>query len=84
MHTLPPPIVFNEDTGRFEIHHLGVMRRMHHANRLRSRYRSRLTRRAFRFLLALPRHGMAAAFAAASGAVLRVRARRASQATAQT
>ena len=82
MHTLPPPIVFNEDTGRFEIHHLGVMRRIHHANRLRSRYRSHLTRRLFRFLFALPRRVVAAAFAAASGAARRVRARRARRTTA--
>ena len=60
MYSLPPAVLFNEQTGRLELCHVEIARRMRRTQRLRSRYRSHLTRRAFRFVFALPRRGLSA------------------------
>jgi hypothetical protein len=52
MHSLPPAVLFNEQTGRLELCHPEIARRVRRTHRLRSRYRSlvfrRLIVRAFR------------------------------------
>jgi hypothetical protein len=45
MYSLPPAVLFNEDTGRLELCHAEIARRMRRTGRLRARYRSMLTRR---------------------------------------
>lgn len=45
MHSLPPAVLFNEETGRLELCHPEISRRMRRSERLRSRYRSRMVRR---------------------------------------
>ena len=45
MYSLPPAVLFNEQTGRLELCHAEIARRIRRTSRLRSRYRSMLTRR---------------------------------------
>ena len=45
MYSLPPAVLFNEQTGRLELCHAEIARRMRRTTRLRSRYRSMLTKR---------------------------------------
>jgi hypothetical protein len=45
MYSLPPAVLFNEQTGRLELCHAEIARRIRHSHRLRSRYRSMLARR---------------------------------------
>jgi hypothetical protein len=46
MYSLPPPVLFNEATGRLELQHTEIARRIRRTKRLRSRYRSMVLRRA--------------------------------------
>ena len=45
MYSLPPAVLFNEQTGRLELCHAEIARRIRRTPRLRSRYRSMLTKR---------------------------------------
>jgi hypothetical protein len=45
MYRLPPAVLFNEQTGRLELCHVEIARRILRAKRLRSRYRAMLVRR---------------------------------------
>jgi hypothetical protein len=45
MHSLPPAVLFNERTGRLELCHVEIARRIRRTKRLRSRYRAMLLRR---------------------------------------
>ena len=45
MYSLPPAILFNEQTGRLELCHAEIARRIRRTRRLRSRYRSILLKR---------------------------------------
>ena len=45
MYSLPPAVLFNEQTGRLELCHAEIARRIRRTTRLRSRYRSMLMRR---------------------------------------
>ena len=45
MYSLPPVVLFNEQTGRLEFCHEEIVRRVGRAHRLRSRYRSMVVRR---------------------------------------
>ena len=45
MYSLPPAILFNEQTGRLELCHAEIARRVRRTHRLRSRYRSVVVRR---------------------------------------
>lgn len=45
MYSLPPAVLFNEQTGRLELCHAEIARRIRRTKRLRSRYRSVLVRR---------------------------------------
>jgi hypothetical protein len=45
MYSLPPAVLFNEQTGRLELGHAEIMRRVRRTQRLRSRYRSTVVRR---------------------------------------
>jgi hypothetical protein len=45
MHSLPPAVLFNEETGRLELCHPEITRRLRRTQRLRSRYRSIVVRR---------------------------------------
>jgi hypothetical protein len=45
MYSLPPAVLFNEQTGRLELCHAEIAQRIRRTKRLRSRYRSVLIRR---------------------------------------
>jgi hypothetical protein len=45
MYSLPPAVLFNEKTGRLELCHAEIARRIRRTKRLRSRYRSVLIKR---------------------------------------
>jgi hypothetical protein len=45
MYSLPPAVLFNEQTGRLELCHAEIARRIRRTKRLRSRYRAMLIRR---------------------------------------
>lgn len=45
MHSLPPAVLFDEETGRLELCHPEIARRVRRTHRLRSRYRSVVVRR---------------------------------------
>ena len=45
MYSLPPAVLFNEQTGRLELCHAEIARRVRRTHRLRSRYRSVVVRR---------------------------------------
>jgi hypothetical protein len=65
MYSLPPAVLFNEQTGRLELCHAEIARRMRRTTRLRSRYRSMLTRRLIMRAFAAPWRaavGLGAAF----------------------
>jgi hypothetical protein len=64
MYSLPPMVLFNERTGRLELCHAEIARRVRRTARLRKRYRARVLRRSFRFAVALPRRGLSALVAA--------------------
>jgi len=64
MYSLPPMVLFNEQTGRLELCHAEIARRVRRTERLRKRYRTRVLRRAVRFMIALPRRGLSVVAAA--------------------
>ena len=45
MHSLPPAVLYNEETLRLELCHPEISRRVRRTHRLRSRYRSMVVRR---------------------------------------
>lgn len=59
MYDLPPAVLFNERTGRLELQHAVIARRVLRVRRLRARYRARVLRRTFRFVLGWARRGVA-------------------------
>lgn len=77
MYSLPPAVLFNEQTGRLELQHAEIMRRVRRTQRLRSRYRSVVVRRTVLAAIRAPWRVMMRL----SGARLRGRARRASTPT---
>ena len=60
MYSLPPMVLFNERTGRLELCHAEIARRIRYSERLRKRYRARVLRRAARFAIGWPRRGLVA------------------------
>lgn len=69
MYSLPPAVLFNEQTGRLELCHAEIARRIRRTKRLRSRYRSVLIRRLTAAVFKAPWRA-----AVALGAALRRRA----------
>ena len=63
MYPIPFMILFNEQTGRLELCHAEIARRIRHSERLRKRYRARVLRRALRLVVAWPRRGLSALIA---------------------
>ena len=68
MYSFPPMVRFDERTGRLELCHAEIARRVRHAERLRRRYRARVLRRTLRFVIAWLRRGLSAL-----GAMVRAR-----------
>jgi hypothetical protein len=60
MYDLPPAVLFNERTGRLELQHAVIARRVLRVRRLRARYRARVLRRSFRLVVAWLRRGLSA------------------------
>lgn len=79
MYSLPPAVLFNEKTGRLELQHAEIVRRVRRTQRLRSRYRSTVVRRA---LVAIIRAPWRALIRLSDGARRRGRVPRASAPTA--
>ena len=62
MYSLPPAVLFNEQTGRLELCHPEIARRVRRTNRLRSRYRSMVIRRLAVAAFKAPWRGAAALY----------------------
>jgi hypothetical protein len=54
MYSLPPAVLFNEQTGRLELCHTEIARRIRRTRRLRSRYRSMMIKRLIVHAFKLP------------------------------
>ncbi len=62
MYSLPPAVLFNERTGRLELCHAEIARRVRRTRRLRSRYRSVVVRRLAIAAFRAPWRGVAALY----------------------